>query len=92
MIIKNATNTNLSTEIGVACTVVPKFVLFIALSMSAITCCILVIILIMPNAPSNVGNNTDAATTFSLPDMSAKQMTIIVAIGEKVVIATTIKK
>jgi hypothetical protein len=52
----------------------------------------LVIILITPNAPIKVGNNTDAATTFSLPDMSAKQITIIVAICENVVMAITIKK
>ena len=76
---KNAANTNLSTEIGVALTVVPKFVLFIASSISAIMCCMLVIILMMPNALIKVGNITDAATTFSLPDMSAKQITISVA-------------
>ena len=53
---------------------------------------ILVPMHITPNVPVNVGTITDAATTASLPVISAKVITVIVVKCVIVIIATTIFK
>ena len=53
---------------------------------------ILVPMRIMPNVPVNLGTITDAATTASLPVISAQVITVIVVRCAIVIIATTIIK